>query len=68
MERAVSSNASHLDPLGGQPKERAKRIEVMRQRRFGEAPDSDMNILLFAYDELLKDLEQGLDEMPALLH
>ena len=53
---AVSKNASGLDPLGAKPEERARRIEEMRKRRWREAPDSDLNILLFAHDEAIKDI------------
>jgi hypothetical protein len=51
-----SKNASGLDPLGQNPVERARRIEAMRQRRWRESPNSDLNILLFAYDEMRRDI------------
>ena len=54
MER--SRNASLLDPLAQRPEERSRRIAAMRERRYREAPDSDLNILLFAHDEMQKDL------------
>ena len=53
---AQSHNASLLDPLADWPEERERRIAAMRGRRYREAPDSDLNILLFAHDELAKDL------------
>ena len=58
MGQPGSSNASGLDPLALQPEERKRRIEAMRARRYREAPDSDLNVLLFAYDEALRDIEQ----------
>jgi hypothetical protein len=58
IESALSKNASGLDPLGHSPMERQRRIALMRARRFGEAPDSDLNILLFAYDELQRDFDE----------
>ena len=50
-----SKNASGLDPLGRNPIERHRRIEAMRMRRWRESPNSDLNILLFAYDEMRRD-------------
>lgn len=48
---------STLDPLAGRPEERARRIDNMRKRRYRESPDSDLNVLLFAYDEALSEIE-----------
>ena len=58
VDVAGSKNASGLDPLGRNPIERKRRISLMRAKRFGEAPDSDLNILLFAYDELQRDRDE----------
>jgi hypothetical protein len=56
-----------LDPLADRPEERIHRIEAIRKQRFGEPPDSDLNVLLFAYDEARREIESlKLAKSPAL--
>ena len=63
MQTAVSPQASSLDPLGRNPEERARRIAAIRQRRYREGPDSDTNILLFAYDEAVAEREALAEQL-----